>query len=93
MIIDFSCKDTQKLWQGLQVIRFIEIEKVAMRKLAQLDAATTLNFLRIPPGNRLELLQGDRANQYSIRINNKWRLCFAFENGNAYQVAIVDYHK
>jgi len=63
-----------------------------LRKLAQLDAAAELAFLRVPPGNRLEALQGDRAGQYSIRINDQWRLCFVWSNGNASEVEIVDYH-
>jgi toxin HigB-1 len=78
--------------QGHRVARFANIEKVAMRKLQQLQAATTLDFLRVPPGNRLELLSGDRAGQYSMRINDQWRICFCFEGGNASKVEIVDYH-
>ena len=66
-------------------------EWVAQRKLAQLDAAPTLGFLRVPPGNRLEALTGDRAGSYSIRINEQWRLCFRFDNGDAYDAEIVDY--
>jgi len=80
------------LAQGMRVPRFIHIETVAMRKLAQLNAATTLEFLRIPPGNRLEPLRGNRVGQYSMRINEQWRLCFVWENGNASDVEIVDYH-
>ena len=72
--------------------RFVAIERVAQRKLAQLDAAATLEFLRVPPGNRLEALRGDRSGSYSIRINNQWRLCFRYENGDAYDAEIVDYH-
>jgi len=78
--------------QGLRVRRFIAIERVALRKLAQLDAATDLAFLRVPPGNRLEALQGNRAGQYSLRINEQWRLCFVWGCGNASEVEIVDYH-
>jgi len=74
------------------VRRFASFERLAQRKLAQIDAAVTLSFLRIPPGNRLEALKGDRKGQYSIRINDQWRLCFRFEDGNAYDVEIVDYH-
>ncbi len=65
---------------------------VATRKLTQLEAATTLDFLRSPPGNRLESLKGNRAGQYSIRINEQWRLCFRWDDGNAWDVEIVDYH-
>ena len=66
--------------------------RVAQRKLAQLDAAATLDFLRVPPGNRLEALRGDRSGSYSIRINDQWRLCFRFADGDAYDVEIVDCH-
>jgi len=68
------------------------IHPVAWRKLAQLHAATRLDTLRVPPGNRLEALKGDRAGQYSIRINDQWRICFRWEGGDAYEVEIVDYH-
>ncbi|HQT03422.1 MAG TPA: type II toxin-antitoxin system RelE/ParE family toxin [Thiotrichales bacterium] len=63
-----------------------------MRKLQQLHAAPSLDFLRVPPGNRLELLSGNRSGQYSIRINDQWRVCFVWESGHAWQVEIVDYH-
>jgi len=92
MITDFRCKDAQALMQGTRVPRFVPIERAALRKLAQLDAAAELAFLRVPPGNRLEALQGDRAGQYSIRINDQWRLCFVWNNGNASEVEIIDYH-
>jgi proteic killer suppression protein len=92
VIIDFACSDTQALFQQKRVARFANIQTVALRKLAQLNAATQLEFLRIPPGNRLELLQGSRAGQHSIRINDQWRLCFVWLDGNASQVEIVDYH-
>jgi proteic killer suppression protein len=92
MIRSFRCRDTEKLASGYRVRRFVAFERIAQRKLAQLNAATTLDFLRIPPGNRLEALKGDRIGQYSIRINNQWRLCFLFEAGHAYEVEIVDYH-
>jgi len=78
--------------QGVRVRRFIPIETVALRKLAQLDAAADLAFLRVPPGNRLEALQGERKGQYSIRINDQWRLCFVWQGGTASEVEIVDYH-
>jgi len=72
--------------------RFANIDVVALRKLQQLHAATTLEFLRVPPGNRLESLNGNRAGQHSIRINAQWRVCFVWLDGHAHQVEIVDYH-
>ena len=92
MIRSFRCKETGQLAAGVRVRRFVAIERVARRKLAQLDAAATLDFLRVPPGNRLEALQGDRAGQYSIRINDRWRLCFRFVDGDVHDAEIVDYH-
>lgn len=92
MILDFRCADTQALMQGRRVARFANIEAAAMRKLVQLHAATTLEFLRVPPGNRLEALRGDRKGQHSIRINDQWRICFVWSEGHAHQVEIVDYH-
>lgn len=92
MIRSFRCKDTERLADGYRVRRFVAIERVAQRKLAQLDAAATLDFLRVPPGNRLEALRGDRRGTYSIRINDQWRLCFRFADGDAWDVEIVDYH-
>ena len=92
MIRSFRCKDTERLAAGYRVRRFVAIERVAQRKLAQLNAATTLEFLRAPPGNRLEALTGDRKGCYSIGINAQWRLCFRFADGNAYDAEIVDYH-
>ena len=80
------------MFAGQRVRRFVNIETVAMRKLAMLHLAATVADLRIPPNNRLELLKGDRAGQYSIRINDQWRVCFRFEGGNAFEVEIVDYH-
>lgn len=92
MIKSFRCRDTERLAKGQRVRRFIAIERVVQRKLAQLNAAATLDFLRAPPGNRLEALRGDRLGQYSIRISDQWRLCFRYEDGNAFDVEIVDYH-
>lgn len=91
-INSFACGETEKLFNGVRVARFVNIEKVAMRKLQQIDAATDLKFLKIPPANHLELLQGDRAGQYSIRINDQWRICFEWHNGMVENVEIVDYH-
>ncbi len=92
MIRSFRCSDTERLAAGYRVRRFQPFERVAQRKLAQLDAAATLDFLRVPPGNRLKALKGDRQGYYSIRINDQWRLCFRFERGNVYEAEIVDYH-
>lgn len=83
MITAFACRDTQALFHGNRVARFAHIAGVAMRKLQQIHAATRLDFLKIPPNNRLEQLKGNRANQYSIRINDQWRVCFRFKEGNA----------
>ena len=92
MIPSFRCKKTEQLAKGFRVRRFVTMEQVARRKLAQLEAAATLDFLRAPPGNRLEALRGDHAGQYSIRINEQWRLCFRFIDGDAHDAEIVDYH-
>lgn len=92
MIISFSCRETEKLFAGDCPRRFRAIERAALRKLDMLDAAERLDDLRAPPANRLEALKGNRAGQYSIRINDQWRLCFVWQNGNVHDVAIVDYH-
>ncbi len=92
MISTFKCPDTEALFKGLRVARYANIETIAMRKLQQIHAAASLDFLRVPPGNRLEKLSGNRAGQYSIRINDQWRICFRFESGKALDVEIVDYH-
>jgi len=92
MIRSFRCKDTQTLFEGRHPKRFRAIEMVATRKLAMLDAAKTLDFMRSPPGNRLEALRGDRAGQWSVRINDQWRLCFVWTDSGPDQVEIVDYH-
>ncbi len=92
MIRSFRCADTQALADGVRVPRFIAFEKVARRKLLQLNIATTLEDLRIPPGNRLEPLSGDRRGQHSIRINDQFRLCFTWSDAGPEAVEIVDYH-
>ncbi|KVO64981.1 excinuclease ABC subunit A [Burkholderia ubonensis] len=92
MITSFNCRDTEALFNGTRVARFVNFERVAIRKLQQLHAATDLDFLRIPPNNRLEALKGDRQGQFSIRINDQWRICFKFAAGRASDVEIVDYH-
>jgi len=92
MIRTFRCKDTQALFEGGHPKRFRAIETVATRKLAMLDAAKTLDFMRSPPGNRLEALKGDRAGQWSVRINDQWRLCFVWTDSGPDQVEIVDYN-
>ena len=92
MIKSFQDKDTEKFASGETVRRFRAFERVAFRKIKYLMAASALEDLRIPPGNRLEALSGDRAGQYSIRINDQWRICFAWRDGGAENVEIVDYH-
>jgi toxin HigB-1 len=92
MIQSFSCKETQALFEGKSPRRFRPFASIAERKLAQLDAAQTLDFMRAPPGNRLEALKGDRKGQHSVRINDQWRLCFVWTDVGPAQVEIVDYH-
>lgn len=92
MIRSFANKDTELLFQSRSVPRFRNIESVARRKLLMLHAAPTLDTLKTPPGNRLEQLTGRRKGQYSIRVNDQWRICFRWANGEAYDVEIVDYH-
>jgi proteic killer suppression protein len=92
MILSFACADTEALFHSRAVARFRNIERVARRKLLQLHAATQLASLKVPPGNQLEALKGDRKGQHSIRINDQWRVCFVWRNDGACEVEIVDYH-
>jgi len=93
MIVSFADKRANSLFQGESVPDLPpDLQRPAMRKLKILHNVVSLNDLRIPPGNRLEALKGNRAGQHSIRINDQWRICFIWDNGNAYQVEIVDYH-
>lgn len=92
MIKSFRCAETEALFKRLRVKRFVNIESAARRKLNLVHAAGTLDFLRVPPGNRLEQLRGNRAGQYSIRINDQFRICFRWIGGHAEDVEIVDYH-
>lgn len=91
MIHSFNCLDTEALFNSQAVARFRNIERVARRKLLQLHAATVLGSLRVPPGNQLEALKGDRKGQHSIRVNDQWRVCFVWREDGAHQVEIVDY--
>ena len=92
MIRTWRCADTESLARGERVRRFEAIASVARRKLRQLEIAARLDDLRVPPGNRLESLRGDRQGQYSIRINDQWRICFRWVGAGAEDVEIVDYH-
>lgn len=93
MIQSFRCKDTEKIWKEKAARRFpADIQRTALRKLLQLHSAEALDDLRVPPANRLESLKGKRAGQQSIRINDQWRICFVWKDGNAHHVEIVDYH-
>jgi len=92
MIRSFRSRDTEILFTDLDVPRFRSFERIARRKLLYLHRARSLQDLQVPPGNRLEALKGDRKGQHSIRINDKWRICFAWQQGDVYDVEIVDYH-
>jgi toxin HigB-1 len=93
MIKSFKSKDTEKLFKDLDIKKFRSISRTARIKLEVLNATVSLSSLRVPPGNRLEQLKGNRKDQHSIRINNQWRICFIWKEGNAHNVEIVDYHK
>ena len=93
MIRTFQCKETEKIFHRTQSTRFpAEIQEVALRKLRMLNRSAGLDDLRVPPANRLEKLSGNRAGQYSIRINSQWRICFEWRDGDVFNVEIVDYH-
>lgn len=93
MIISFACKETEKIWEGKESRSFPhQIQNRALMKLRLLEAAKTAQDLRIPPSNHLEALHGNRKGQMSIRVNRQWRICFVFEDGDAHDVEIVDYH-
>ena len=92
MIRSFADRDAEALFHDRPVRRFAAIERAIRRKLLLLDAARRLDDLRVPPGNRLEALRGDRAGQYSIRVNDQWRICFRWAEGEVHDVESVDYH-
>lgn len=93
MIRSFKCQETETLFRRQKVRKIpANLQRVALRKLRMLDAATSFEDLKIPPGNYLEKLKDDRQGQYSIRINDQWRICFRFHNSEVYEVEIVDYH-
>lgn len=93
MIGSFADRGTARLWAREPVWHYpADLRRVMLRKLVQLDAVVRIDELRVPPGNRLEKLHGDRAGQHSIRINDQWRVCFRWADGDAYDVEIVDYH-
>lgn len=92
MIRSFRSKETEALFADIEVPRFRAFERIARRKLLYLHRARTLRDLSVPPGNRLEALRGDRKGQHSIRINDQWRVCFVWKDGDAFDVEIIDYH-
>ena len=93
MILSFACAETERIFRAELSRRFPpNIQRSARRKLLALHAATELRLMSVPPGNRLEALKGNRKMQHSIRVNDQWRICFRWREGNAYEVEIVDYH-
>ena len=92
MIKSFKCPDTERLFHDESVPKFVNVRQPARRKLLMLHAAKRLMDFKVPPGNRLHPLERDRAGQHSISINDQWRICFAWREGHAYEVEIVDYH-
>lgn len=94
MIISFTSKETEKIWEGERIKKIpLEIQKVGRRKLRMLNNSQDINDLKVPPSNRLEKLEGKLKDFYSIRINNQWRIIFQWDNGQAKEVIIIDYHK
>ncbi|MFP4550303.1 MAG: type II toxin-antitoxin system RelE/ParE family toxin [Spirochaetales bacterium] len=93
MIRSFASKATESIWHGQRVAKLsLDVQRVGRRKLRMLNNASELHELRVPPKNKLEKLKGDRAGQFSIRINDQWRVCFAWKSGDAFDVEITDYH-
>jgi proteic killer suppression protein len=93
MIKSFKCKETEKIWQGIRSRKLpANIQARTLRKLRQLNASICLQDLKMPPSNRLKQLSGKKKEQYSIRINDQWRLCFDWKAGDSYEVEVVDYH-
>jgi len=93
MIKNFRSRETEKIWNGVRSKRLPQdIQQIARRKLRMLNNARSLNDLRVPPANRLEALQGSRSGHHSIRVNDQWRICFVWVDGDAVNVEIVDYH-
>jgi len=93
VIVSFACAETERIFRGQQSRKLpADIQNTARRKLEYLHRARSLNDLRMPPGNRLEALKGDRKGEHSIRVNDRWRICFQWREGNPEQVEIVDYH-
>ena len=94
MIRSFADTETERVFQRLPYRRLsVDVQRIAYRKLLVIDAAESINDLRIPPGNRLEKLKGNRKGQYSILINDRWRVCFRWSDGDAHEVEIADYHR
>ncbi|HEX3552388.1 MAG TPA: type II toxin-antitoxin system RelE/ParE family toxin [Thermoanaerobaculia bacterium] len=93
MIRSFRSREAEEIWHG-RAVRSLssEVQRIARRKLRMLNNAQSLSDLRVPPGNRLEALRGDRAGKLSIRVNGQWRICFVWQDGDAHDVEIVDYH-